>query len=155
MTANTSNQDERRDALTILLVDDDEDDLFFLKHAFKTCTWTSLQHHTVHNGEQAIKFLQESITCHRMPDLVLLDWNMPLVNGRGVLEWIQSQPEYVALPVIVLTTSDQPSDVKQAYELGARSFIKKPFSFDELVDVVKLLRSYWARTVELPLLSMQ
>jgi CheY-like chemotaxis protein len=75
---------------------------------------------------------------------------MPLKDGREALREIRSDPELRRIPVVVLTTSKADTDVGAIYELGANSFISKPFQFEALVTVMKMLGQYWFKTVELP-----
>jgi CheY-like chemotaxis protein len=111
--------------------------------------------HFVQNGEELLDYL-----CHRgkyqsplmapRPGLILLDLNMPLKDGKDALREIRADPELRRIPVVVLTTSKADTDIGAIYELGANSFISKPFQFDALVSVMKMLSQYWFKTVELP-----
>jgi CheY-like chemotaxis protein len=83
------------------------------------------------------------------PDLILLDLNMPRKDGREALKEIKSNPELRRIPVVILTTSKEEADILSTYDLGANSFIKKPVTFESLVDVVKTLAKYWFQIVEL------
>jgi len=82
--------------------------------------------------------------------LILLDLNMPRKDGREALREIKADPELKRIPVVVLTTSKAETDVGTIYELGANSFISKPFQFEALVNVMKVIGQYWFQTVELP-----
>lgn len=84
------------------------------------------------------------------PSLLLLDLNMPRKDGREVLREIRLDPRLRFLPVVTLTTSQNPDDVSLSYQLGASSFVHKPTRFGELVQVIKILISYWFDVVELP-----
>jgi two-component system response regulator len=85
-----------------------------------------------------------------MPGLILLDLNMPRMDGRTALKHIKADPELRRIPVIVLTTSKAEEDILRTYDLGVSSFITKPVSFEGLVDVVRTLNHYWIEIVELP-----
>jgi CheY-like chemotaxis protein len=85
--------------------------------------------------------------------LVLLDLNMPRKDGREALKEIKDDPELRKIPVVVLTTSNADTDISRIYELGANSFITKPVSFDQLVNVMRVLGQYWLEIVELPIRS--
>jgi two-component system response regulator len=84
------------------------------------------------------------------PDLILLDLNMPRLDGREALRQIKLNPALRRTPIVILTTSRAEEDVWRAYDEGANSYVAKPVSFEGLVDVMKNLRSYWAETVQLP-----
>lgn len=85
-----------------------------------------------------------------MPDLILLDLNMPLKDGREVLREIKSDPSLRGIPTIVMTTSADDDDLRYCYDTGANSYIIKPSSYSELLDVVSSLTNYWTKTVSLP-----
>lgn len=146
----------------ILVVDDDEDDRFLINDALYECDMVSeVELEFAEDGEEAIAYLtqghglaqEQRIDLTKLPDLILLDWNMPRMNGREVLEVLGSSRVLRALPVVVLTTSSQQADVRQTYELGGRSFITKPTSFEGLVRIMKQIRAYWDGTVTLPGIS--
>jgi two-component system response regulator len=134
----------------ILLAEDDPDEIFFIKQALKKCVWTSVNLQVTHNYEQTLTFLQESLLNTTLPDLMLLDWNMPLLGGSDVLKALRKEPRFNLMPVVVLTGSYANDDVRHAYELGARSFITRPFEFGDLVEIVSRVKAYWADTVRLP-----
>jgi CheY-like chemotaxis protein len=81
--------------------------------------------------------------------LILLDLNMPKKDGREALKEIKSDPKLRRIPVVILTTSKEEADILKTYDLGANSFIKKPVTFDSLVEVVRTLAKYWFQIVEL------
>lgn len=85
-----------------------------------------------------------------LPELVLLDLNMPKVGGMEVLEEIKRDPALRSIPVVVLTTSRQPEHVARSYQLGGNGFITKPSSYTELVSIMENLDRYWFQTVKLP-----
>jgi two-component system, response regulator len=138
----------------ILMADDDDDDRLLAKDALaETRIDGSLKF--VENGEELMDYL-----CHRgkydepgsapRPGLILLDLNMPRKDGREALKEIRAAPDLRKIPVVVLTTSNADTDVGAIYELGANSFISKPFKFEALVNVMKVIGQYWLQTVELP-----
>jgi CheY-like chemotaxis protein len=85
-----------------------------------------------------------------IPDIILLDLNMPKMSGREVLKKLKTDPRFRAIPVIILTTSKEVEDVKLCYALGANSYITKQPSFDELVSAMKTLAEYWIEVAALP-----
>ena len=131
---------------TILLVDDSDDDLSLMRHAYRAAHFkASLQ--TVNNGEQAIAYLSgEGAFVDRakfpLPTLMLLDLNMPKVNGFRVLSWVRSQPALKRLSVIVLTASARADDVEQAFDLGANSYLVKPSTMAALIAMICCLRDW-------------
>ena len=84
------------------------------------------------------------------PALILLDLNMPKLDGRQALEEIKNEERLRKIPTIVFTTSNAREEIRRAYASGASSFIIKPFSFNSLVDMMKIIKHYWLETVELP-----
>jgi CheY-like chemotaxis protein len=82
--------------------------------------------------------------------LILLDLNLPRVDGREVLQTVKSDPELRRIPVCVMSTSRQESDVRRSYDLHANSYISKPVTIAALIEILAQLRSYWLRTVLLP-----
>jgi CheY-like chemotaxis protein len=132
---------------TVLYAEDDENDMFFMERAFEKL---KLQHplRLVTDGKQAIAYLSGSApfsdrSANPAPALVLLDLNMPLKGGLDVLQWVRSQPSLSEIPIIVLTSSNQESDVHRARLLGANGYIIKPGEPDELLQVVQELHKYW------------
>jgi len=144
------------DHSVILLVEDGEDDVLLIRQAFaKSNLSNPIQ--VVWDGEEAIAYLSgtgqySNRTEYPLPDLVLLDLNMPGMDGFDVLKWIRGQPGLKALRVVVLTSSDQIRDVNQAYSLGANSFLMKPLDFDDFIQVSKSLQHYWLRLDKTPAL---
>ena len=130
----------------ILVAEDDENDVFLIKRAFHQAQFDNpLQ--PVPTGEDAIAYLQgaapyENREKFPVPGLVLLDLKMPRRNGFEVLAWIRQHPEFNSLPVVVLTSSQESSDINRAYALGANSYLVKPANFLSLVDMINRLKEY-------------
>ena len=99
------------------------------------------------NGEQALDILNKG---GELPDIILLDLNMPRMDGREALQAIKANPCLKGIPVVILTTSKQEEDMVKGYDLGAASYITKPVTFDGLVELMKALGKYWVEFVELP-----
>lgn len=136
-----------RPDLHILLVDDDDIDVMTVQRAF---TRSQISHplHVAHNGLQGLEKLRDgSIASARR--LVLLDLNMPRMNGIEFLRELRTDPELRTTSVVVLTTSDEARDKTEAYELGVAGYLLKPVSFAELVDLVAAVDRYW-NLVEMP-----
>jgi CheY-like chemotaxis protein len=141
--------------LTIVIADDDADDRLMIEDAFNESKLLNPLVF-VENGEELLKCLRregdyaDTLPKRRNPGLILLDLNMPRMDGRTALAHLKADPELRRIPVIVLTTSKAEEDVLRTYDLGVNSFITKPVSFDALVDVVRTLNHYWIEIVQLP-----
>jgi CheY-like chemotaxis protein len=131
----------------ILIAEDDEDHVFLLKRALqKGAVLNPI--FVVHDGSEAINYLKgEGKYADRyeypLPSLLLLDLKMPEKNGFEVLEWIRQQPGLRRLRVVVLTTSDEPSDIDRAYDLGANSFMVKPLQKEQFFGLTEAIKGYW------------
>lgn len=141
--------------VTILMADDDSDDRLLAKDALAESRLEG-EVRFVENGEELLDYLHRrgkfaDAAQSPQPSLILLDLNMPRKDGREALREIKATPELRKIPVVVLTTSRADTDIAQIYDLGANSFIAKPVSFDSLVNVMKIVRTYWCELVQLPL----
>ena len=131
----------------ILLAEDNPDDVLLTQRAFKKSNILN-ELVVVRDGEEALNYLfgkgkYKNRDLNIMPELVLLDLKMPKLDGLQVLERIRKNPRTKLLPVVILTTSKEESDVVKSYCLGANSFISKPVDFDQFIDAVKQLGLYW------------
>jgi len=128
---------------TVLIAEDDADDVFLLQRAFsKAGINANLQFAS--DGEEAIRYLLSADQQENpIPDLLLLDLKMPRVDGFTVLDWVRKQPGLKRLLVTVLTSSGARVDINRAYDLGANSYLLKPFSNENLVQLVGHLQTYW------------
>jgi CheY-like chemotaxis protein len=132
---------------TVLLVEDSSDDALMMQNA---CRSAEIPHVLVHlrDGVEAIDYLaaveaDPDRAAHHAADLVFLDIKLPRKDGHEVLEWIRAQPAFRSLPVIMLTNSDDPKDVRRAYELGVTSYLLKTGDPAELVLGVGIILKYW------------
>lgn len=132
--------------LDILIADDDLDDCLLLQEALEE-TLVANRVRFMHNGEELLDYLQHS---QRLPGLILLDLNMPLMDGRQALAEIKGDSNLRGIPVIVLTTSATMDDVRQSYACGANAFITKPATYSGMLAMVRSLRSFWIDTATLP-----
>lgn len=133
--------------ITILVADDDPDDRLLIEEAMsETRILNEVEY--VCDGIEAMERLRAS--GKSLPGLILLDLNMPRKDGREVIAEIKADPALKRIPIVVLTTSDAETDICRSYDLGANSYIKKPVSFEGLLDVVKTLQSYWLQLVVTP-----
>ena len=137
----------------VLCAEDDPDDRLLLGDAAREIGLGPIVF--VEDGEQALAYLRREgryadPDVAPRPAVVLLDLNMPRVDGRQVLAEMKRDAALRAIPVVILTTSSADWDVARSYASGASSFITKPVTFDGLLDVVRSLRQYWFETVRLP-----
>jgi len=127
----------------ILLVEDNPDDVTFTLRAFRQ---NNIGNEVVvaSDGEQALQVLLPSSAARAFqPALVLLDIKLPKIDGLDVLRRIRADPRTESLPVVVLTTSNEETDIVGAYRLGANSFVRKPVAFSDFLNVAKMLGMYW------------
>ncbi|MEG4960663.1 MULTISPECIES: response regulator [unclassified Microcoleus] len=139
---------------TLLIANDDEDTRFLVKEALREVR-LAIKSEFVENGEQVLDYLYRrgqyvgSSNWHQA-DLILLDLNMPRLDGLETLNSIRSDPHLQQIPVVILTTSHRRGDILLCYRLGANSFISKPVTFEGLLEVMKTLCKYWFEIVSLP-----
>jgi CheY-like chemotaxis protein len=131
----------------VLVVEDHEDDMFFIKMA---CQRSGIPHSLrfVSDGKSAVDYLAgDGVFADRslypLPDVIFLDVKLPKLDGHGVLEWIRSQPHLKSLPVVMVTSSVQDSDVDRAYQLGVTSYLRKIISRAEFGQAVRVILKYW------------
>ncbi|WP_020603759.1 response regulator [Spirosoma spitsbergense] len=134
----------------ILLVDDDEDDRYLTREAFHQ-HYPSSRISFAEDGEDLLDFLnykgRYAGAAHTLPELILLDLNMPRKDGREALREIKKNDQFRHIPIVVLTTSDAKDDVETSYFNGANSFITKPPTFQRLSEVTKAIGQYWFSVV--------
>jgi CheY-like chemotaxis protein len=131
----------------ILLVEDDPDDVFFLQDAFAGNKMAEALR-VVRDGDEAVAYLLGQAAyaerqAYPLPSLILLDLKLPRKSGLEVLEWCRKQPGLKRIPIIVLTSSQSNSDVAQAYDLGANSYLVKPIDAAAQLELVKAVCQYW------------
>lgn len=133
-------------SIPIVIADDDPDDRMMIEDAFLESQFTH-PFFFVENGDQLLKYLRgvAPFEGRQKPGLVLLDLNMPLMDGRTALMHIRTDRLLRSTPVVVLTTSNSEDDIQRTYELGVGGYIPKPNSVDGLLDVVSTLDRYWMR----------
>lgn len=140
-------------SINILIADDDSDDRLLTKEAFEENRLKNPLYF-VEDGEQLMDFLNHKNGYNTQnaprPGLILLDLNMPKLDGREALARIKSDPKLKSIPVIILTTSKTEEDIVKSYNLGVNSFITKPVSFNNLVEVTARINNYWFELVKLP-----
>jgi CheY-like chemotaxis protein len=137
--------------IQVLLVEDDPGDVLMTREAFEDYKVHN-QLHVVNDGEQAMAFLRQEGEYADMPrpDLVLLDLNLPRMDGREVLNAIKSDTDLSSIPVVVLTTSEAEDDVLRSYSLHANAYVTKPVDFERFIDVVRQIDDFFVTVVRLP-----
>lgn len=139
--------------IVLLMADDDEDDCLLTRDALSENLLVN-DLRFVHDGEELLEYLRHQgkyvSRDNPMPDIILLDLNMPRKDGREALKEIKSDPVLSTIPVVVLTTSKAEEDILRSYKLGANAFITKPVTFDGLVEVMRSLGQFWLEIVKLP-----
>jgi chemotaxis family two-component system response regulator Rcp1 len=137
--------------ISILLVEDDPDHVDLTRIALQTAR-VPFGLDVVMDGTEALQYLRREAPYEMSsaPDLILLDLNLPKLDGREVLRAIKSDAELRRIPVIVLTTSSDIADIENAYENHANSFITKPTDFDEFLHAIETMHEYWLSVVRLP-----
>lgn len=134
---------------SILVVEDSEDDFEATLRAFNKANlynpiiWCK-------TGSEAIEYLSHATGKLERPGLILLDLNMPGMDGRKTLQLIKENEMQKSIPVIILTTSKDERDVEICYQIGANTYIQKPVSFDGLIEAIKRLKEYWFEIALLP-----
>jgi CheY-like chemotaxis protein len=137
--------------IDVLLVEDDPGDVLMTQEAF--------EHYKIHNklhivsdGEQAVQFLRKEgeYADAVRPDLILLDLNLPRVDGREVLALVKGDEQLRSIPVVVLTTSEAEEDILRSYHLHANAYVTKPVDFDRFLDVVRKIDEFFVTVVKLP-----
>ena len=135
----------------ILIAEDDMDDRYLMKTALEE-TGIIEEVRYVENGVEVINFLETVIEkngVYNYPKLILLDLNMPKMDGREVLKKIKSHEVYRKIPVVVFSTTKNQLEVNRCYDLGANTYIIKPVSYDSLVDTIRQICAYWFNTATL------
>jgi CheY-like chemotaxis protein len=140
-----------RATLEILLVEDNEGDIELTRHAFRDAK-SALNISVANDGVEALDFLHKrgSFTNARAPQIILLDLNMPRMDGKKFLEVVKNESQLKAIPVIVLTSSESPSDIRECYERHASCYIVKPFGGKEFIDAVSQVVAFWGKLAKLP-----
>ncbi len=145
---------KKNNVAPILMAEDDMDDRLITKKALEE-NRVANPLMTVGDGEELLDYLYirgkyASPGVAPRPCFILLDLNMPKMDGREALKVIKADPDLRKIPVVILTTSKAEEDILKTYNTGANSYITKPVTFDGLVSVIKSLKSYWLEIVDLP-----
>ena len=135
----------------IMLVEDNPGDLRLIREVFRECGYLD-NLLTLTEGEQALAYLKRNppYPDAARPDLILLDLNLPGRNGFEVLHEIKKNPDLRSIPVIILSSSQNPADISMAYDFHANCYVAKPGQLDELISTIQAIQNYWLRTAMLP-----
>ena len=142
---------EPRRLIRILMAEDDPEDQLLVRRAFERSRLVNSLD-IVNDGQELLDCLNRrgGYANAPRPDLILLDLNMPRVDGREALAAIKDDPELKIIPVVALTTSSAEEDIVRSYDLGVSSYVEKPVTFDKLCEMVAVLGRYWCEIVTLP-----
>ncbi|WP_017304793.1 response regulator [Spirulina subsalsa] len=144
---------------TLLMVNDDEDTCILTQQVVQMLTHEETRFHLnfrcVETGLQLVEYL-EPITPHKQPtdypqpDLILLDLNMPQMDGIETLTWLKQNAQFSKIPVVMFSSSDHPDEIQKCYELGANCYIRRPVTLESLIRILQSLLHYWFNIVQLP-----
>jgi CheY-like chemotaxis protein len=135
---------------SILLVEDNPMDMDLTLRAFNNKKKFSNTIHVARDGEEALAWFPRWEAGESLPAVILLDLNLPRVNGLEVLQQLKAHPNFRCIPVVILTSSREDSDLKSAYDLGVSSYVEKPVSFSKFIEVAERIEMYWCMLNERP-----
>ncbi|GAB4533794.1 MAG: response regulator [Pleurocapsa sp.] len=143
-----------QESMPILLVEDDYNDVLLIQRAFRKVKIEPPMA-IVSDGDEAIAYLTREgkyadTETYPTPVIILLDLKLPRRSGLEVLAWIRQHPQLKRLLVVVLTSSQENSDIAQAYDLGANSYLVKPINFNDFVTLIELINAYWLKVNQKP-----
>lgn len=134
----------------ILLAEDNEDDVVLIQEVFDSSVLHIIN--VVSDGDAVLAYLRQQgqYQGRSLPDILILDINMPRKNGFEVLEAVKADPSLCSIPIVMLTMSERDEDIKRSYASGACSYIRKPVDWDEFHNVAKLFELYWTVISRIP-----
>ncbi len=135
--------------IEIMLIEDNAGDVRLTQEALKENKVNNTLR-VMRDGESALKFLSQKGPQQAHPDLILLDLNLPGMNGQEVLSKIKSNPDTGSIPVVVLTTSRAEEDIARSYSLHANCYVTKPVDLTQFLSIVRAVDSFWLSVVTLP-----
>ena len=139
------------EAINILMIEDNQGDVELAKIAFAQsgipCTIN-----VAYDGQEGVEYLRKEgeFKDKETPDIVLLDINMPRMNGKEVLDIVKNDPDLVTIPIIMLTSSEAQLDIVEAYQKHANTYIIKPVTIEKFIDVAKRIEDFWGNLAKLP-----
>lgn len=139
------------EVVEVLLVEDNPGDVRLIQEVFQEANFKNNIHVAI-DGEEAMNFLNQNVDHSRkkLPDLILLDLNLPKKDGRSVLKEIKNNDHLKCIPVVVLTSSQRDEDLIETYKNNANCYIPKPVDLENLIKVVENIGDFWMNTVKLP-----
>jgi len=145
-----------RRIVRLLIVEDNLADLYLIQRAFldhqSAIDWKLI---TANDGEKALQLLlSEEHGASALPNLILLDWNLPKLTGNEVLQCIKGHPRLRRIPVLVFSSSGANRDIHDAYDNHANGYIKKPWELDRFLEVVEAIEHFWITVARLPITTM-
>ena len=146
------NQAEQLEQVALLIAEDDRGDRTLLEKVFKECGIKN-RVYFAEDGQELINYLNDMVMysdIHKASFLILLDLNMPRLNGKEALKILKGDRRFKQIPVLILSTSSSEEDVEDTYKLGANSYFKKPSDYKEFVELAKLIKGYWLQKAILP-----
>ncbi len=143
--------EEGRGSVTVLLVEDSPGDVRLTREAFRNANM-AIDLHVASDGVEALAYLrgEDGYSDSPRPDLILLDLNLPRMDGREVLANIKADDQLKSIPTVILTTSDSESDIAASYQLQANSFLSKPVQLEAFESLVKSINDFWLTKAKLP-----
>ncbi|CAN5400283.1 response regulator [soil metagenome] len=138
-----------KSSVHVLLVEDNAADILLTREALSDSK-ISVRLSIAMDGEAAQNFLEKNEPDSSYPDLILLDINLPKINGYEVLQFIKKSEKYRHIPVIILTTSSSPKDIMTSYYNQANCYITKPVELDKFIETMHTFEKFWCSTVQLP-----
>jgi CheY-like chemotaxis protein len=154
VSSNPSNVPKRSAPPLVLVVEDSDEDYEALRRSFRQSS-VQTQLHRCETGKQALEYLEQCILAKQayptsIPSFILLDLNLPGIDGRRILQTIKEDPRLQFIPVIVLTTSTYAKDIEECYRLGANSYLLKAMDVQRFKESIQVLIQYWLNTITLP-----
>ena len=134
--------------ISLLLVEDNEGDIVLITEVLEDRNYFD-EINIVRDGEEALEFLKNSILMDNLLNIVILDINLPKVNGHEVLKFIKSREELKHIPVVIHTTSSSPSDINSGYRNYANAYVTKRVDVEEFFDTIQQIEDFWIKTCKL------
>ena len=151
VSTHVSRNAQKPQTIRLLVVEDSEGYLYLIQEAFRSREGIRWELTVAHDGEQAVKLLfEEERTNAPLPDLILLDWNLPKISGSDVLQRIKKHEKLRKIPVLVFSSSEADRDVHDAYDNHANGYITKPGSVEVLAQIVETIEQFWIAVAKIP-----
>lgn len=141
---------KRNNNVRVLIIDDSEADIYLMKNIIFTDFCGKLD--SVKDGIEALAYLynKDSFAASSLPNLIIMDLNLPGLNGKELLGKIKANKNFNSIPVVMFSTSSNENDINECYRMGASCYLIKPFNLDEYENIINSIKKYWMETVTLP-----